>query len=338
MEKRVRVVIPVYNASMYLERCILGLINQTYKNIELIFINDGSSDNSLEILYKYKKKDKRIIVIDKENTGASDSRNIGIERCSGDYICFCDSDDVYANNYIEVMYKAMMKHKVSVVKCNYSVYDKDDKLISKSDISDISNRLYDNEKIKKEIIPKCLAGEIPCFSYLLMIDRNALNVKYPTDIAMMEDVVFYIRLLLDTSSFYVIDDCLYKITFNEQGVTNNYHNYKRNILNVIDVNDYIKSELDKFGLSTEENCQKLNINHLNAISDFIYKYYLYGDSDIIDFCRDIRTDKLVDIIKNTDLSKINLQRKLLLRLLLKKKYVIFRIYCFSRNLIRKVAR
>ena len=92
--KKVSVIVPVYNTSKYLDECINSIIKQTYKNLEIIFINDSSNDDSLEVISKY--KDKRIKIIDlKENKGVAVARNKGIEISTGDYICFLDSDDYW---------------------------------------------------------------------------------------------------------------------------------------------------------------------------------------------------------------------------------------------------
>ena len=88
------VIIPVYNVGKYLEECLESLLNQTLENIEIICINDGSTDNSLSILYEYRKKDKRVIVVNKSNGGVSSARNIGLRIARGEYIVFVDADDI----------------------------------------------------------------------------------------------------------------------------------------------------------------------------------------------------------------------------------------------------
>jgi len=95
--KRVSIIIPVYNGEKYIERCLNSLINQSYKDIEIIAINDGSTDSTLEKLKKY----KQIEIIDKENTGVSNSRNLGIDKMTGDYVFFCDADDWLDEKAIE---------------------------------------------------------------------------------------------------------------------------------------------------------------------------------------------------------------------------------------------
>ncbi len=103
MGKKVSVIIPVYNVEKYLYKCVTSVINQDYSNLEIILVNDGSIDNSLNICNELKNKDKRIIVIDKENGGVSSARNIGIDRSTGDYITFIDADDWLEPNFISYM-------------------------------------------------------------------------------------------------------------------------------------------------------------------------------------------------------------------------------------------
>ena len=111
----ISVIVPVYNVEKYLERCLDSLINQTLKDIEIICVNDGSSDNSAEILNKYAGNDKRIKVITKENGGLSDARNKGMEFVSAQYTAFVDSDDWVDECTFEEAYKAIEKYKTDFV-------------------------------------------------------------------------------------------------------------------------------------------------------------------------------------------------------------------------------
>lgn len=335
---KISVIIPVYNGENYLARCIESLINQTYKNIELIFLNDGSTDKSLDILKKYQKKDKRIKIIDKANTGVSDTRNIGIEKSTGEYLCFCDCDDIYEKKYLELMYKTIKEKKVDIVKCNYQVIDTNNNKLEIGNISDIANKKYDNQSIIREIIPRCLDGRIPCFCYLIMIKKSILTVKFPLDIAMMEDVIFYLRLLLSIKNMYIIDDSLYTIMFNPLGATNNVKNYKRNILNVIKVNLYIKEELTKNKIINDKLKECTNVNTLNSISDFIFKYYLYSKENTIELCKEIKNDDFIKIVDETNLKLINIQRRSILKLIRNNKYLLLRIFLYLRKIVFKLRR
>lgn len=103
MESLVSVIVPMYNSSRTIERCLNSITNQTYKKLEIIVINDGSTDGSLDILFKFQKRDSRIVVIEKENEGVSAARNDGIKRARGEYILFVDSDDYIDVKAIEVL-------------------------------------------------------------------------------------------------------------------------------------------------------------------------------------------------------------------------------------------
>lgn len=115
---KISVIIPVYNVEKYLRECLNSVINQTLKDIEIICINDGSTDSSLEILKEYAAKDKRISIIDKENEGLSATRNLGINLAKGEYISFVDSDDYLDLNFYEKLYKTAKKFKADIACTN----------------------------------------------------------------------------------------------------------------------------------------------------------------------------------------------------------------------------
>ena len=118
MTELVSVIVPIYNVEKYLERCIKSIINQTYQNIEILLVNDGSPDNSKAIMEKYAKKDKRIVCCYKENGGLSDARNYGIKKSKGKYVCFIDSDDYIEKNYVEKLYNCMIENKAEITWCD----------------------------------------------------------------------------------------------------------------------------------------------------------------------------------------------------------------------------
>lgn len=118
----ITIVIPIYNVEKYISRCIDSVINQTYQNIEIILIDDGSPDNCPLICDDYQKMDKRIKVIHKENGGLSDARNVGIKNATGKYITFIDSDDYIENDYIEYLYSLIRKYHTNISICaNYLI-------------------------------------------------------------------------------------------------------------------------------------------------------------------------------------------------------------------------
>ena len=127
MKDLISIIIPVYNVSNYLDKCLESICNQTYQNIEIITVNDGSKDDSLNILKKWKKKDSRITIIDKENGGLSSARNAGIEKATGKYIMFIDSDDFADKKFIEILYTNLKKYNKKISICNRYYYYEDGK-------------------------------------------------------------------------------------------------------------------------------------------------------------------------------------------------------------------
>lgn len=121
--KKISVIVPVYKVEEYLERCVSSLCHQTYKNLEIILVDDGSPDNSGKMCDELAKKDARIKVIHKKNGGLSDARNEGIEKSTGEYIAFVDSDDWYDPNMLEILYNLCEKNQAEIAECSYrSIY------------------------------------------------------------------------------------------------------------------------------------------------------------------------------------------------------------------------
>ena len=119
MNDLISVIIPVYNVEQYLDRCINSIVNQTYTNLEIILVDDGSPDNCPTMCDKWAEKDNRIKVIHKENGGLSDARNAGLASATGKYIAFVDSDDWIDLNYVAFLYDALIKNNADISVCNY---------------------------------------------------------------------------------------------------------------------------------------------------------------------------------------------------------------------------
>lgn len=123
---KISIIVPVYNVEMYLNKCIESILKQTFKDFELILVNDGSTDSSGIICDEYMKKDQRIKVIHKENGGLSSARNAGIDIAIGDYIAFIDSDDYIHPSMYEVLYREAIKEKSDIILCQFKkVLEKD---------------------------------------------------------------------------------------------------------------------------------------------------------------------------------------------------------------------
>lgn len=129
--KMVSIILPVFNAERFLPQCLYSILRQTYQNWELIAVDDGSKDGSMEILKSYEKRDNRIHIISKKNEGVSIARNIALKHAHGDYIYFVDSDDIVMPEALMILVKAMDSNKATFVKSDFCLLmNKENKCLS----------------------------------------------------------------------------------------------------------------------------------------------------------------------------------------------------------------
>ena len=148
MTEKITVIVPVYNVENYLEKCLDSLIDQTYKNLEIIVINDGSTDNSGEICQEYAQKDNRIVYIEKENGGQAEARNIGLDRMTGSYVTFVDSDDWVEVDYVETLYKKITEYQADIAVGNYYSFNETEGMYYFHIFGDsYHEKVYDNVSI-----------------------------------------------------------------------------------------------------------------------------------------------------------------------------------------------
>ena len=131
--KLISVIVPVYNTEKYLEKCVMSILNQTYKNLEIILIDDGSTDNSPQICDSLAEKDNRITVIHQPNGGVSSARNTGLDNTHGDYIMFVDSDDYIAPNMIEFLSENIGDTDIAM--CGYNSVDENGNLSPQENVT-----------------------------------------------------------------------------------------------------------------------------------------------------------------------------------------------------------
>lgn len=197
--KLISIIVPVYKVEGYLEKCIDSILNQTYKNLQIILINDGSPDSCGKICNKYTEKDNRITVIHKENGGLSEARNFGIEIAEGEYISFIDSDDYIDATMISRMYAVLKEENVNLVQCDFKVV-RDENIYKKSEITKpfILDRetMFDTRKTKITAWGKLYFTDIV---KKIMFKENKIN----------EDEFFTYKALYESSKIAVIQEPLY---------------------------------------------------------------------------------------------------------------------------------
>ncbi|MEG0643131.1 MAG: glycosyltransferase family 2 protein [Clostridia bacterium] len=274
MEKnKVSIVLPVYNRESTLESCINSIVNQTYKNIEIIIVDDGSTDKSHDIINKFKKIDNRIIYIYTKNKGVSNARNIGINKSSGEYITFVDSDDMIKTDTI---YK--MVEKISTgydfVRFNY-YYSNEYKLDSNMGQVIEDELLEVNCETKKEkILKQLLCGNISTFVWALIIRKEVLNKLSPfnSEVKFMEDKLLYIDLFTYSNNYLLSNEPVYYY-FYKDFEDNDYDYFCKYLKNANLVCENIKKILKKNNYFNEQLDKLVNSLSMSTLNEVIYKMY-----------------------------------------------------------------
>ena len=207
LNKKISIIVPVYNAEQYIERTIQALINQSYKNLEIILVDNNSIDKSLEICEKYAELDSRIQITSENISGPSAARNKGINFATGDFICFCDSDDLPDENMYETLLKYIIGLKSDITMCEFYSERIDDIL----ELPYEDKYILEREEILNDLIPKMIGNKsdeeknIPIWgSVCRCIYKKSIiqemNLKFNEDIKFAEDLIFTLSYLKNSQS------------------------------------------------------------------------------------------------------------------------------------------
>ena len=256
----ISVIVPIYNVEDYLPRCIESIINQTYKNIEIILIDDGSTDNSLKICKDYAEKDKRIIVINQENKGLSSARNAGLDIHKGKYIVFIDSDDYVCDTYIEKLYNNIIETKSDISICDFYRF--------------INGKIIKNSYLKTHFIVEdnskydFLENEYYSptnYQWTKMYKSEIFgNLRYPVG-KNFEDVYLIVYELYKAKRISYMLEPLYYYRHRKDSITGDYKMDRFDAIDALDnrIKFYEEHNLNEHIIPTE-------INQLNRIIIYVY--------------------------------------------------------------------
>lgn len=228
MNYRVSVIVPVYNVEKHLKTCLDSVINQTYKNLEIILIDDGSTDNSSEICDEYARNDERIVVIHKENKGVSSARNKGIEIATGDFIGFVDSDDYIEPDMYEKLVSMITSDDIDIATSGYYKDFSDRKVPMKNEgevpiypvcVKDFLKYVYIRDKYQN------VAGYIVTKLFRASVIKEN-DILFDENMVMTEDILFFSQILMLSKKIVYTEKHLYHYFQRE---TSAYHNFKLRI-------------------------------------------------------------------------------------------------------------
>lgn len=217
---KVSVIIPIYNAERYLEECLDSLKNQTYVNLEIIMINDGSQDHSVDICEKYVKMDNRFLLINKSNEGVSIARNEALKKATGTWCVFCDADDYYYKDGIEKLVLTAEKNDVDIALCNVDI-------VKKRKVSVLLNISNNAHCSMLPIKHYALWGYIIRMS---IIKNN--NIIFVPNLSFSEDRVFLYTLSVFCKDISVQNDSVYFYRINDFSVCSTSSGYKKAIQHI----------------------------------------------------------------------------------------------------------
>mgnify|MGYP003571294127 CR=1 FL=1 len=256
MEK-ISVIVPVYNVEKYLEKCLNSIINQTYKNLEIILVDDGSTDNSSDICDLYASKDNRIKVIHQENSGVSNAKNNGLKIATGELISFIDSDDTMEPNFFHVLYDSLIETNSDIALVGYKVVNEKGKLIldsiTKNNLKKDERVTYEGNEIIKELL---LQKTINNFGWCKLFKKNVLcNFKEGVT---YEDIVFSVQVMMKAKRVVYTNTSVY-----------NYLKRAKSITATISLNN-----LNDFALAIAERYNLIKENYNDLMEYNIYAFFL----------------------------------------------------------------
>lgn len=261
MKMKISVIVPVYNVEKYLGQCLDSIVEQSYHNLEIILVNDGSTDNSPGICDDYAAKDFRITVIHQPNSGVSVARNTGIEEATGEYITFVDSDDwIDVNMYSHMIRQVAARCDIDMVMCDTTLVTKTDEIRS-SEFIDAG--FYAKSKIVSNLYPVLLVtedfGKIPVVSACSCLIRRSVlldnQIRFVPSLRYGEDYLFMAHVMISINSYFYLKG-------------SHFYNYRQ----------YELSRSKKFQPEWWSNLLELNQK----------LHYLLADSDEYDFSRQLK--------------------------------------------------
>ena len=315
----ISIIVPVYNSELYINRCLDSLLKQTYKNIEIIIVDDGSKDNSLQLIKDYANKDSRIKVYTQSNQGPSVARNTGLDNSTGKYIMFVDADDFIDKNMVANMVEVIKDDTNTLVLCDNSE-------IWANEIEE--RKLFDTDKnyIKKVDVIKAIASGKAGLVCGKLFNKNIIkehNIKFDKEIKMCEDQIFFLNISRYCDDFIYIPKSLYFYDRrNENSITIKYK--EKVIDNQIYVINIIKEILKTSDIESDDINYIINNRYIDAIDYCVTNEVL--DTKIYNIMDKI--SNVNDIVKKTNIknaiekiSNLNRRENIIIKLCENESYI-----------------
>lgn len=221
-EIKVSIIIPIYNAEKFLEQSIKSVLCQTYSNIEVVIVNDGSTDKSQEICKMLSLKDERIVLINKENEGAGKARLTGIQNSRGKYIGFLDADDLMEPYFIEKMLTALEANNADLVECGYYIFSEN--TLKKHDVFS-ENLIYNREQFRQKVVANTIIDGYEAVVLWNKLYRKTIIDKFVSIHAanVLEDYIFNMQYYLGVENYAYLNERLIRYRVTENSLSRKYN-------------------------------------------------------------------------------------------------------------------
>lgn len=226
MNNKVSIIIPIYNCERFLQKCLETILNQKYENIEVILVDDGSTDNSLEICKQYEKIYSKVKVIEKENGGVSSARNAGLLESTGEFVLFVDGDDYIEKDCISKCMDIIIKNNIDIIKFGF-VKELSEKITKKYSFSVELNKKIIKSEYKKKLYPYVFSTNDFCNTTNAIIKKSIIkDTIFPLNRLIGEDFLFFFQCLNNSESVYFINEPYYHYIVNTESATHKFDEEK----------------------------------------------------------------------------------------------------------------
>lgn len=328
MNDLISIIVPVYNVEQYIDKCITSIINQSYKNIEIILVDDGSTDNSGKICDKYKEKDTRISVKHKTNEGVSSARNYGIESAKGKWICFIDADDWIDDNYCEIMHDTAIKYNADVVLCGYNrvTPSKTEKINNDDIITEVNSREY----LINSLNPQTGYG----FCHMKIYCKDIIkDIRFKEKMQVGEDAFFNEQISKNIKKAIFLNKSIYNYRINANSVVRKFDiNYVNKYKESMKINKEFIIKNYKDDINIIQNLYNFIAFHVLLIA---VNYCFNNENprkDKTNLLKEIcNYQEFYDGIKKCNYEKLSTTRKITLFTIKHRLYILTSLICKYRQ-------
>lgn len=284
----ISVIVPIYNSEKYLNRCIDSILNQSYRNLEIILIDDGSIDNSFEVCKKYSNIDNRIKIVHKKNEGVSSARNIGLNMAKGEWISFIDSDDYIEKEMYEKLYKNALKNDAEISTCVLKYRTIEDKVINPFKGKLVLDEINSSVDLMKKIYYSDFMNSL-CVCMCTKLYKKYIfeNLRFINGI--YEDDEISTRILINNYKIAILNEPLYIYVQNLNSITNSKFSLKNlNFLNILkkrikifSSNEYKELKKQTFELYFNMLIEYYVKARKEKLDEYLTEYISFGIKNII---------------------------------------------------------